>query len=145
VQFFARLETDGLAGGDGDFDSGAGVASNAGLAWLDCENTEAAEFDAVTGYKGLFHAVEDGIDRRLSLGSWEPGAFYNALYEVLFDHEGSPSLGKVITDLINRVVEDVHMLTALAAMGQLSDTELDDLEEHASLCTSCREGTNVTF
>jgi hypothetical protein len=87
VQLFTRLETDGLARSDSDFGPGAGVASNAGLAWLDCEDTEAAEFNAVTGYQGLFHAVEDGIDRRLSLGSWEPGAFYNALYEVLFNHE----------------------------------------------------------
>ena len=80
VQFFAGLEADCLAGGDGDLGSGAWIAADAGLAGLDGEDAEATELDAVACDEGLLHALEDCVDRRLCFGSWQSGALNNPLY-----------------------------------------------------------------
>ena len=42
--------------------------------------------------EALLHAVEDGVDRGFGFGSRKAGAFDDPLDEVLFDHDGSPSL-----------------------------------------------------
>ena len=88
VQLIAGLEAHRFAWGDGNFGSGAWVAADAGLAGLDSEDAEATEFDAVSGDERLFHAVEDGVNRSLCLGSWQTGALNNPLYQVLLNHVG---------------------------------------------------------
>jgi hypothetical protein len=93
VKLFAGLEADGFAGGDGDFRASPRVASDAGFAWLDGEDAEAAQFNAIAGDQVLFHAIEDGVDGSLSFGPREAGTFNNPLYKILFNHLGPPSLG----------------------------------------------------
>jgi hypothetical protein len=93
VEVLAGLEADGFAGDDADLGAGAGVATDAGLAGLDGEDTEAAQLDAVSGDHALLHAVEHGVDGGLGLGSWQAGAFDDLLNQILFDHGGRPSLG----------------------------------------------------
>jgi hypothetical protein len=85
VQLFTGLEANSLSGGNGDFRSGAGVASNAGLARLNGEDAEAAKLDAVALAKSLFHGLEDGIDSGFRLDAWKSGAFNYSLDEVLLD------------------------------------------------------------
>ncbi len=86
VQFLAGLEADGLAGDDRDFGAGAGVATDAGLAGLDGEDSESAELDAVAGDHALLHAVEDGVDGGFGLGAGKTSAFDDSEDEILFNH-----------------------------------------------------------
>ena len=88
MQLFTGLEADGLAGGDGDFCSGAGITSDAGFSRLDGEDAEAAKLDAITGNERLLHAVEDGVNGCLCFGSGQSGTFYNPLYQILLNHLG---------------------------------------------------------
>jgi hypothetical protein len=85
VQLFTGLEANGLAGGNGDFRAGAGIASHAGLAGLYGEDAEAAQFNAVSLAKSLFHGLEDGIDSGFRLDAWKSGALNYSLDEVLLD------------------------------------------------------------
>src|ERR1700729_1674432 len=86
MKLFARLETNCFAGSNGDFSACSWVATDAGFAWLDGEDTEAAQFDAVARDEGLLHAVEDGVHRRLCFDSWQSGTLNNPLYKILLNH-----------------------------------------------------------
>jgi hypothetical protein len=88
MKFFARLEADRFAWSNSDFSACSGVASDAGFAWLDGEDAEAAQFDAVARDEGLLHAVEDGVYRRLCFSSWQSGTLNNPLYKILLNHLG---------------------------------------------------------
>ena len=88
VQFFARLETDGLSGSDADFSAGTGVSSNACFARLDVEDAKAAEFDAVVCSERLLHGFEDGVDGGFCLDAGQSGTVNDALNEVLLDQWG---------------------------------------------------------
>ena len=88
LQFFSGLEADCLAWSNGDFGACSGIASDAGFTWLDGEDTEAAQFNAVARDEGLLHAVEDGVYRRLCFGSWQSGTLNNPLYKILLNHLG---------------------------------------------------------
>jgi len=90
LQFFAGLESDGLAGRDIDFSAGAGVPPDAGLAGLYVENTEAAQLDSVALFQGLLHGVEDGLDRHLRLGLGDPGPVHHFVYDIELNHRNSP-------------------------------------------------------
>jgi len=68
MQLFAWLKADGFAGGDADFGTGAGVATNACFAGLYSEDAKAAQLDAVTLAEGGLHRVEDDIHGSLCLG-----------------------------------------------------------------------------
>ena len=95
MQFFTGFKSDSLAWSDGDFGSGARISADAGFAWFDGEDTEATQLDAVACDEGLLHAVEDCVYGRLCLGSWQTGALYNPLYQILLNHLGPPSLGYI--------------------------------------------------
>jgi hypothetical protein len=86
VKFFAWLEADCFAGGNGDFGAGSGIAADAGLAWLNGKDTKATEFNAVARNKGLFHALEDGINSGLRFCPRKAGSLYHPLYKILLDH-----------------------------------------------------------
>jgi len=88
MKFFARLETDSLAGGDGDFSACSGVAADARLARFDGEYAEPAKFDTVASDQGLLHAFEDGVYSGFCLGSRQSGALHNPLYKILLNHLG---------------------------------------------------------
>jgi hypothetical protein len=88
MEFFAWLEADCLAGGNCNFGAGSGIAADAGLAWLNGKDTKATEFNAVPRNKGLFHALEDGINCRFRFRPREAGAFDHSLYKILLDHLG---------------------------------------------------------
>lgn len=93
VKFFAGLEADGFSGSDGDLSTGARIASDTGLSWLDREDAEAAKLDAIALDERPFHAFEDGVDSRFGFGAWQSGAFDNPLYQVLLNHlSEDPSL-----------------------------------------------------
>jgi len=86
MELFTGFEADGFAGGDGDLGTGAGIASDAGFAGFDGEDTETAEFDAFATAEGGFHGLEDDIDGGLCLGSREARALHHSLNQVLLDH-----------------------------------------------------------
>ncbi len=88
LEFFAGLEADGLAGGDGYLGAGARVAADACLAGFDAEDAEAAEFDAVAVREGLLHGFKDGVNGGLGFGAGKSGALHYTLDEVLLDHGG---------------------------------------------------------
>lgn len=80
MKLFAGLEANCFAWGNGDFGSGSWVASDAGFSWLDGEDTESAQLDAVACDQGLLHAVEDGVNSRLRFGARQAGTLHNPLY-----------------------------------------------------------------
>ncbi|HTD97448.1 MAG TPA: hypothetical protein VK627_10970 [Edaphobacter sp.] len=88
MKLFAWLEAYGLAGCDGDFGAGPGIAPNTGFSGFHCEHTEAAQFDTVARNEGLFHAFEDGVYRCLCFRSRQSSALNNPLYKILLNHVG---------------------------------------------------------
>jgi hypothetical protein len=90
LQFFAGLEADGSAGGDVDLFACAGVATYAGLARFDGEDTESAQFDAITLGECALHRAEDRVDRSLGLVPGKAGPLYDALDKILLDQAGTP-------------------------------------------------------
>jgi len=61
VQFFAGLESNGLARSDAYFGAGSRVAADASLARANAEDAKSAKFDAISGSQGLLEPLEDGI------------------------------------------------------------------------------------
>jgi hypothetical protein len=90
VQFFAGLEADSLAGGDGYLGSGAWVAADTGLARTNVEDAEAAQLDAVAGGEGLFQAFKYRVYRGLCLIAWQTRAFDDVMDDVLFNQRVHP-------------------------------------------------------
>src|SRR5438067_12297757 len=62
LKFLARLEAHRFAGRNIYFGTGARVASDAGLARPNVEDSEAAQLDAVAATECLLHALKDGFD-----------------------------------------------------------------------------------
>ena len=65
-----------------------GIAADAGFAWLDGEDAEAAKLNAVACDEGLLHALEDSVDGRLCFDPWQAGTLNNPLYKILLNHLG---------------------------------------------------------
>ena len=86
MKFFARFEADGLAGRDVDFFAGAGIAADAGLAGLDAEDAEAAEFDALAAAEGLLQRFKNRFDSLLGLGAADESLGDNRIDDVQLDH-----------------------------------------------------------
>ena len=85
VEIFAWLEANGAARGNCDFSTGAGVASHAGFARLDGENTETTQLDAVVSGQRLLHGFEDGVNRSFRLRAWQAGPVHHTLNQVLLN------------------------------------------------------------
>jgi len=86
LEFFAGFEAYGFAGRDADFFAGAGVAADAGLAGLDAEDAEAAEFDALAAAEGLFQGIENRFDGLLGFGAADESFGDNRIHDVQLDH-----------------------------------------------------------
>jgi hypothetical protein len=86
LEFFAGFEAYGFAGRDADFFAGAGVAADAGLAGLDAEDAEAAEFDALAAAEGLFQGIENRFDGLLGFGAADESLGDNRIHDVQLDH-----------------------------------------------------------
>jgi hypothetical protein len=86
LKFFAGLEAHGFAGRDVDFFAGTGIAADAGLAGLDAEDAEAAEFDALAAAEGLLERLEHGFDGLLRLGAADVRGGDDGVYDVQLDH-----------------------------------------------------------
>jgi hypothetical protein len=89
MQFFARLETNGLAGGNADFGTGTRIAPDSSLARADTEHAKAAQFDTLTGRKSLFQALKDRINRGLRLGAGQACTLDHMMDDVLFNQWGN--------------------------------------------------------
>jgi hypothetical protein len=94
VKLFAWLEAHRFAGRDADFRAGAGVAPDAGLARADVEDTEAAQFDALTFGESALESLEYGIDSSLGLIPLQAGALNHLVNDVLF-YQGFPPSGEL--------------------------------------------------
>ena len=86
LKFFAGLEADGFAWGDADFLAGAGIAADAGLAGLDAEDAEAAEFDALAATERHFERLENRLDGLFGLGAADIRGGDNRIHDVQLDH-----------------------------------------------------------
>jgi hypothetical protein len=92
VEVFSGFEADGFTWSDGDFGTGARVASDACFAGLNGEDTESSQLDSVSLGERLLHGLEDRVDGCFGLGPDEPGSFDDALDEILFDQRGNLSM-----------------------------------------------------
>jgi hypothetical protein len=88
MEFFAGFESDGFAGCDGDFGTSPGIAADACFTGFYGEDTEAPQLDTVACNEGLFHAVEDSVNRSLCFDTWQAGTLNNPLYKILLNHLG---------------------------------------------------------
>jgi len=86
LELFARLEADGFARRDANFFAGAGIAPDAGLAGLDAENAESAEFDALAAAERLLERFEDGFNGLFRFGAADICRGYHGVYNVQLDH-----------------------------------------------------------
>jgi len=69
VEFLTRFEADRLPGGNADLGARAGIAANACFAGADAENSESAQFYALSGGESLLETLEYRIHRGFRLGS----------------------------------------------------------------------------
>jgi hypothetical protein len=102
VELFAWLESDGFAGGNADFRSGSWVAADACLARTDAENTEAAQFNAISRGQGLFEAFKNGVHGGFRFGAGQPGALNDVMNDILLDQSVYPIGYKAIAGYGNR-------------------------------------------
>lgn len=89
VEVFSGLEADGLAGSDRHLGTRPWISPDTGFPRFDREHAESSQLDAVSFGERLLHGLEDGVDRCLGLGAYEPGPFDDALDEILFDQRGT--------------------------------------------------------
>jgi hypothetical protein len=88
LQFLARLEANRFSRGDADLFAGARIAADAGLARLDAEDAELAEFDALTASHGVFEGFEDGFDGLFGLGTADVCLRNHSVYDIKLNHAG---------------------------------------------------------
>src|SRR5712664_734044 len=86
LKLFAGFETDGLAGRNVHLFAGAGVAADAGLAGLDAEHAEAAEFDALTAAESLLQRFENSFNGLLGLGAADVRRTDDSIYDIELNH-----------------------------------------------------------
>ena len=106
LEFFAGFEADGFAGRDADFFAGAWIAANAGLAGLDAEDAEAAEFNALAAAEGHFERLEDGLDSLLRFGAADIRRGHDGVYNVQLDHTGLRLIRGQMLECGPQVVKD---------------------------------------
>jgi hypothetical protein len=86
LKFFAGLEADGFARRDVYLFAGAGIAADAGLAWFDTEDAEAAEFDALAAAESLLQGFENSLDGLLGFGTADVRRGDDSIYDIELDH-----------------------------------------------------------
>jgi hypothetical protein len=86
LQILAGLEPHGLTWGDVYFGPGTGISPDTGLARFDRKDTEASQLNPVVGLEGIFHAVEDGVDRLFSFRLANTRPLDDLIHKIEFDH-----------------------------------------------------------
>jgi hypothetical protein len=89
MQFLARFEAHCLAGRNAHLGAGPGISAYASFAGADAENAKSAQFDALSGGKGLFQALEDRIHRSFCLGARQTRALDYMMDDVLLNQWGN--------------------------------------------------------
>jgi hypothetical protein len=109
LEFFAGLEADGFAGRDADLFAGARVAANAGLAGLDAEDAEAAQFDALAAAERHLKRLENRLDCLLRFGAAHVRGGDYGIYDVQLNHTGLPPIRWQMLECALRVVKDMTL------------------------------------
>jgi hypothetical protein len=85
MQFLARLEAHGFAGGNGYLGSGSRIAADSGFSGADVEDTEAPQLDSLAASQGLLETLEDGVDGGFGLHAGQTGPLDDVVDDVLFN------------------------------------------------------------
>ena len=85
MKFLAGFEADRFARSDADFSTGSGIAAYPGLSWPYVEDAKTSQLNAFTSGEGLFHALKDGVHRRLRFDARQASPLDYPLDEVLLD------------------------------------------------------------
>jgi len=80
MQIFPRLKPHRFSRSDTHLSPSPRIPPNPGLPRLNRKNPESTQLNPIARDQRLLHAVEDGVDRVLGFGSWEPGALDDSLY-----------------------------------------------------------------
>lgn len=94
MKVFAGLEAYGFAGGDADFGSGARVSAYSGFARAYVEDSETAEFDAVSLGERSFQTLKDCFDGGLGFYAGQSGTLNYLMYDVLLNQWLPPKHGR---------------------------------------------------
>jgi hypothetical protein len=84
MKFLAGFEANGFARSDADFGSGSRIAPDACFSRTHIEDTEAAQFNALTLGQSPLKAFEYGIDRGFGFVPLEAGTLNHLVNDVLF-------------------------------------------------------------
>jgi hypothetical protein len=90
LQFLARFEAHRFSRGDTDFFTGARIAADAGLAGLDAEDAEAAQFDALAAAQGGLEGFEHGLDGLFGLGAADVCLGHHGVNDVQLNQKDLP-------------------------------------------------------
>jgi hypothetical protein len=86
MQFFARLEANCFAGGDGHLGPCAWIPADSRFAGADVEDAETAQLNTVAGGECFFQAFEDCVDRRFCFIARQACFVDDLVDDVLFNH-----------------------------------------------------------
>jgi hypothetical protein len=85
MKFFAGLKSHGFTRGYAHFRASARIAADTGFARTNAENTEAAQFNAISGGESFFESLKNSIDSGFSLGSRQTSALDHVMDNILLD------------------------------------------------------------
>lgn len=86
TQESARFEGENLAGGNGKWFAGLGIAAGTVTLLLNTELAETGEFNFLTRSQGFFNDVQNGLNDLLGFFSLEVAVCSNVFYQVFFCH-----------------------------------------------------------
>jgi hypothetical protein len=86
LQVFAGLEAYSLSRWDIHFRAGAGVPADTCLPRFHREHAKAPQFNPIVGFKGILHAVENGVDSLLRFRFAHSRPLDDLIHKIEFDH-----------------------------------------------------------
>jgi len=92
VQFLARLEAYGLPRSNGNFGSGARIATDACLSWAHGEDAKAAQFDSFATFQRIFQRLKNGFDRRFAFVAGQTRPLDYLMNDVLLNQGSHPGV-----------------------------------------------------
>ena len=109
MKFLARFKPHSLPGRNIHLLAGARVAADAGLAGLDAEDAEAAQFDALAAAERHLERLENRLDSLLRFGAAHVRGGHHGIYDVQLNHTGLPPIRWQMLECAPRVVKDMTL------------------------------------
>jgi flavin reductase (DIM6/NTAB) family NADH-FMN oxidoreductase RutF len=145
LQFFARLEANRFARGNGDFRARARVPADSRLPRFHVEYAESTKFDAITLLKSALHTFEHRFHGHFGLRLGNSGFVHNFVYDIQLDQRVPPSAAAVRKGDLKIQTHDKIRVKALSSETQTtqSQTPSVDASTFRRLCSRFATGITV--